>query len=119
PGPLSRHHISSPRWPLRGVPLGVLPRRWRPSRRMTQSDLALAADSSTRHLSYLETGRSQPSREMILRLSEHLGIPLRDQNTLLLAAGFAPAFHESSLAELASAPPAIEQIPKPPNPYPA
>ena len=86
---------------------------------MTQSDLALAADSSTRHLSYLETGRSQPSRDMILRLSEHLGIPLRDQNTLLLAAGFAPVFEERSLAELASARVAIEQILKAHKPYPA
>ena len=87
---------------------------------MTQSDLALVADSSTRHLSYLETGRSQPSRDMILRLSEHLGIPLRAQNTLLLAAGFAPAFEERSLAELASARVAIEQILKAhkPNPTP-
>jgi transcriptional regulator with XRE-family HTH domain len=101
------------------VPFGVLLRRWRTSRRMTQSDLALAANSSTRHLSYLETGRSQPSRDMILRLSEHLGIPLRDQNTLLLAAGFAPAFEERSLAELASARVAIEQILKAHRPYPA
>jgi len=101
------------------VPFGVLLRRWRTMRRMTQSDLALAADSSTRHLSYLETGRSQPSREMILRITEHLEIPLRDQNTLLLAAGFAPAFHESSLAELASARAAIEQILKAHKPYPA
>jgi transcriptional regulator with XRE-family HTH domain len=101
------------------VPFGVLLRRWRTMRRMTQSNLALAADSSTRHLSYLETGRSQPSREMILRLAEHLEIPLRDQNTLLLAAGFAPAFAESSLAELASARQAIEQILNAHKPYPA
>ena len=86
---------------------------------MTQSDLALVADSSTRHLSYLETGRSQPSRDMIMRLSEHLGIPLRAQNTLLLAAGFAPAFEERSFAELASARVAIEQILKAHKPYPA
>jgi transcriptional regulator with XRE-family HTH domain len=101
------------------VPFGVLLRRWRTTRRMTQSELALAADSSTRHLSCLETGRSQPSREMVLRLSEHLGIPLRDQNNLLLSAGFAPAFHESSLAELASARQAIEQILQAHKPYPA
>src|SRR5499427_7648063 len=85
------------------VPFGVLLRRWRTSRRMTQSELALAADSSTRHLSYLETGRSQPSREMIVRLAERLGIPLRDQNTLLLA----------------SARQAIEQILNAHKPYPA
>jgi len=101
------------------VPFGVLLRRWRLRRRMTQTDLALAADSSTRHLSYLETGRSQPSREMVLRLCEHLDVPLRDQNALLLAAGFAPAFHERSLEELASARVAIDRILRAHMPYPA
>jgi transcriptional regulator with XRE-family HTH domain len=98
---------------------GVLLRRWRQSRRMTQEGLALAANSSTRHLSCLETGRAQPSREMILRLAEHLQIPLRDQNTLLLAAGFAPAFHERSLAELEAAKLAIDKILQAHKPYPA
>jgi len=92
------------------LPFGVLLRRWRQRRRMSQADLAHAADSSTRHLSYLETGRSHPSRDMIVRLAEHLEVPLRDQNGLLLAAGFAPAFGERSLAELASARGAMEQI---------
>jgi transcriptional regulator with XRE-family HTH domain len=101
------------------VPFGVLLRRWRLRRRMTQTDLALAANSSTRHLSYLETGRSQPSREMVLRLCEHLEVPLRDQNALLLAAGFAPAFHERSLEELASARVAIDRILRAHMPYPA
>jgi transcriptional regulator with XRE-family HTH domain len=101
------------------LPFGVLLRRWRVSRRMTQTDLALAADSSTRHLSCLETGRAQPSREMILRLAEHLEVPLRDRNTLLLAAGFAPAFQERSLAELAAARRAIEQVLQAHKPYPA
>ncbi len=86
---------------------------------MTQADLALAANSSTRHLSCLETGRAQPSRDMVLRLAEHLEIPLRDRNTLLLAAGFAPAFQERSLAELASARLAIEQVLQAHKPYPA
>jgi transcriptional regulator with XRE-family HTH domain len=86
---------------------------------MTQENLALTAGSSTRHLSCLETGRSQPSREMILRLAEHLEIPLREQNTLLLAAGYAPAFHERSLAELESARLAIDQILQAHKPYPA
>src|ERR1700679_3939680 len=72
------------------LPFGVLLRRWRERRRMTQADLAYAAESSTRHLSCLETGKAQPSREMIARLAEYLEIPLRDQNSLLLAAGFAP-----------------------------
>jgi transcriptional regulator with XRE-family HTH domain len=101
------------------LPFGVLLRRWRVSRRMTQAELALAANSSTRHLSYLETGRSQPSREMILRLAEHLEVSLRDQNTLLLAAGFAPAFRERPLAELASARLAIDQVLQAHKPYPA
>jgi len=86
---------------------------------MTQTDLALAANSSTRHLSCLETGRSQPSRDMVLRLCEHLEVPLRDQNTLLLAAGFAPAYQERSLADLASARIAIDRILRAHMPYPA
>ena len=101
------------------APFGTLLRRWREQRRLTQSDLALAADSSTRHLSYLETGRSQPSREMIMRLSEYLQVPLRERNLLLLAAGFAPAFQERSLAELEVAKSAIDRILKAHLPYPA
>ncbi|HEV2677644.1 MAG TPA: helix-turn-helix transcriptional regulator [Aliidongia sp.] len=101
------------------VPFGVLLRRWRERRRMTQADLALGAESSTRHLSCLETGRSQPSREMVLHLADHLEIPLRDQNMLLLAAGYAPAFQERPLAELESARIAIGQILQAHKPYPA
>ncbi|MGP0089735.1 MAG: helix-turn-helix domain-containing protein [Xanthobacteraceae bacterium] len=101
------------------LPFGVLIRRWRQRRRMTQMDLASAADSSTRHLSYLETGRAQPSREMVLRLAERLDVPLRERNALLLAAGFAPAFQERPLAELTSARQAIEQILQAHRPYPA
>jgi transcriptional regulator with XRE-family HTH domain len=86
---------------------------------MSQADLALAADSSTRHLSYLETGRSQPSREMVIRLAEQLAVPLRDQNALLLAAGLAPAFEERPLAELGAARLAIEQVLQAHKPYPA
>src|SRR5882672_11526805 len=101
------------------LPFGVLLRRWRERRRMTQTDLALAARSSTRHLSCLETGKSQPSREMIARLAECLGIPLRDQNALLLAAGFAPAFKERSLAELEAAKAAVDSVLQAHRPYPA
>ena len=101
------------------LPFGVLLRRWRERRRMTQADLALAAKSSTRHLSCLETGRSQPSREMIARLAEYLDIPLRDQNSLLLAAGFAPAFKERSLAALEAAKSAIDRVLQAHKPYPA
>ena len=86
---------------------------------MTQADLAFAAESSTRHLSCLETGKSQPSREMVARLAEYLEIPLRDRNTLLLAAGFAPAFQERSLAALDAAKGAIDRILKAHKPYPA
>jgi transcriptional regulator with XRE-family HTH domain len=62
-------------------------------------DLALEAEISTRHLSFLETGRARPSREMVLHLSEQLEIPLRERNVLLMAAGFAPIFPETSLAD--------------------
>jgi transcriptional regulator with XRE-family HTH domain len=103
----------------RQFPFGVLLRRWRERRRMTQMDLAEAANSSTRHLSCLETGQAQPSREMVLRLSACLEIPLRGQNALLQAAGFAAAFQERSLVELAAARRAIEQILEAHKPYPA
>src|SRR6266850_5991297 len=101
------------------LPFGILLRRWRERRRMTQADLAYAAGSSTRHLSCLETGKSQPSREMITRLAEYLDIPLRDQNMLLLAAGFAPAFQERGLAELEAARNAIDSVLSAHKPYPA
>ena len=86
---------------------------------MTQIDLALAANSSTRHLSCLETGRAQPSREIIRRLADCLDIPLRQQNALLLAAGFAPAFAERSLADLEAAKCALDRVLKAHLPYPA
>lgn len=98
---------------------GVLLRRWREQRRLTQSELALSANSSTRHLSCLETGRAQPSRAMIHRLTELLAVPLRERNQLLLAAGFAPAFQESSLEELKAARQAMERILSAHRPYPA
>ena len=79
----------------------------------------MAADSPTQHLSYLETGRAQPSREMVMRLAEHLEVPLRERNTLLLSAGFAPAFQERSLTELKSACLAIAQVLQTHKPYPA
>ena len=79
------------------APLGALLRDWRQRRRMSQLDLALEAGVSARHLSFLETGRSKPSREMVLHLAEELDVPLRERNRLLLAAGFAPAFDERPL----------------------
>lgn len=78
-------------------PVGELLRDWRERRRLSQLDLSNSVEVSTRHLSYLETGRSKPSRTMVLRLAEHLDVPLRDRNQLLLAAGFAPVYSEASL----------------------
>ncbi|GAA1929233.1 helix-turn-helix domain-containing protein [Nocardioides marmoribigeumensis] len=78
-------------------PVGSLLREWRERRRLSQLDLALQAEVSTRHLSYLETGRSRPTAQMILRLSEHLDVPLRERNQLLLAGGFAPAYPENAV----------------------
>ena len=86
------------------LPFGVLLRRWRERRRLTQADLAFSAESSTRHLSCLETGKAQPSREMIGRLAELLEAPLRDRNGLFLAAGFAPPFPVSTGTQPATAP---------------
>ena len=77
--------------------IGELLREWRQRRRLSQLDLAGDADVSTRHLSYLETGRAQPSREMVLRLAERLDVPLRERNGLLTAAGYAPLYRERPL----------------------
>jgi transcriptional regulator with XRE-family HTH domain len=79
------------------VPLGTLLKDWRRRRRLSQLDLALEAGVSARHLSFVETGRSKPSREMVLHLAEQLEVPLRDRNQLLLAAGYAPAYGERPL----------------------
>lgn len=75
-------------------PVGTMLRAWRERRRLSQMALALDAGVSSRHLSFVETGKAQPSREMVLRLAEHLGVPPRERNALLLAAGFAPAYPE-------------------------
>ncbi len=80
-------------------PVGQLLQNWRKRRRLSQLDLALTAEVSPKHVSFLETGRSQPSRDMLLHLANHLQIPLREQNSLLLAAGFAPAFRETQLSD--------------------
>ena len=76
---------------------GDLLRAWRQRRHLSQLELANQVDVSTRHLSFVETGRAKPSREMVLHLAEHLDVPLRDRNQLLLSAGFAPVYPESSL----------------------
>ena len=77
--------------------VGHLLRDWRATRRMSQLELSVQAGVSARHLSFVETGRARPTRDMILRLAGELGVPLRSQNELLLAGGFAPAFAESDL----------------------
>jgi transcriptional regulator with XRE-family HTH domain len=82
---------------LQDQTVGTMLRDWRRRRHLSQLDLACDADISSRHLSFLETGRSQPSREMILHLAEQLDIPLRERNALLLAAGYAPVFKERPL----------------------
>src|SRR6202035_2051700 len=77
--------------------VGPLLRRWREARHLSQLDLALDAEVSARHISFLETGRAEPSREMLLMLSNVLDVPLRERNFLLLAAGYAPVYGETSL----------------------
>lgn len=102
-------------------PVGEHLRDWRMRRRLSQMDLALEAEISTRHLSFLETGRARPSREMVLHLAEQLEIPLRERNVILVAAGFAPMFAERSLEapELAAARRAVDIILAAHEPYPA
>ncbi|MEV7124790.1 helix-turn-helix transcriptional regulator [Streptomyces sp. NPDC093260] len=80
-----------------GQGVGPLLRAWRERRRVSQLELALRADSSARHISFIETGRSRPSEEMVLRLAEHLDVPVRERNALLLAAGYAPHYPETPL----------------------
>jgi transcriptional regulator with XRE-family HTH domain len=101
--------------------VGPLLREWRERRRLTQFDLGLEAGISARHLSFVETGRSKPGREMLLKVAERLEIPFRDRNQLLLAAGHAPAFPERPLEDPALAPvrAALERILEAHDPYPA
>src|SRR3954466_11676778 len=86
------------------ISVGHLIREWRTRRRMSQLDLAGEAEISQRHLSFLESGRAAPSRDMVIRLSERLDIPLRQRNRLLLSAGFAPSYGESRLDDASFAP---------------
>lgn len=102
-------------------PVGQLLRTWRQRRRLSQLDLALDAEISPRHLSFVETGRSTPSRETLLRLARRLAVPLREQNVLLLAAGYAPVFSERSLEapEMEAARRAVDLVLKGHEPAPA
>lgn len=96
-------------------------RQWRQRRHLSQLDLAGEAEVSTRHLSFVETGRAAPSRDMVLRLAERLDVPLRERNVLLVAAGFAPAFPQRALDDpaLSSARQAIDQVLEAHEPNPA
>ncbi|HUK91780.1 MAG TPA: helix-turn-helix transcriptional regulator [Blastocatellia bacterium] len=104
--------------PAEGV--GNLLRNWRMRRRLSQLELACQAQISTRHLSFVETGRAQPSREMILRIADGLEIPLRDRNVLLVRAGYAAMFPERQLSapELEAALEAVDMVLKGHEPYP-
>jgi transcriptional regulator with XRE-family HTH domain len=103
------------------APIGHLLREWRQRRRLSQLDFATEAEISSKHLSFLETGRSQPSREMLLRLAEILEVPLRERNAMLVSAGFAPMFAERTLDDpaLQAARDAVDLVLKGHEPYPA
>ncbi|MBL5979862.1 MULTISPECIES: helix-turn-helix domain-containing protein [Comamonas] len=117
--PSSFHAAHMP--PGARAPFGEHLRHWRQHRRLSQQGLALEAEISTRHLSYVETGRAQPSREMVLRLAERLSVPLRERNALLVAAGFAPMYQARPLdhPDLAAARQAVELVLKGHEPSPA
>jgi transcriptional regulator with XRE-family HTH domain len=101
--------------------VGPLLRDWRQRRRLSQLELALEAGVSARHVSFIETGRSRPSPEMVLHLAERLEVPLRERNHLLLAAGYAPSFDQRDLDDPDMAPVtrAMQQILDGHEPYPA
>jgi len=107
--------------PVPAPVIGPLLRDWRQRRRLSQLDLACEADISTRHLSFVETGRARPSRGMLMRLLDLLDIPLRERNALLLAAGFAPAYADGNLLApaMAAARAAMQMVLKGHEPYPA
>lgn len=101
--------------------VGALLRDWRRRRRLSQLDLALDAGVSARHLSFLETGRSRPSSDMVLHLAEQLEVPLRERNQMLLAAGYAPVYGQRTLddPEMQPVREAIELVLRAHEPYPA
>jgi transcriptional regulator with XRE-family HTH domain len=102
-------------------PVGVLLREWRERRRLSQLELSIRAEISTRHLSFVETGRSRPTPAMIVKLTEHLDVPLRERNKLLLAGGYAPRYaqHDLDAPELASVRSALRLVLVGHEPYPA
>jgi transcriptional regulator with XRE-family HTH domain len=112
---VSQPHAGEP------VPVGKLLRSWRERRMVSQLELALRAEVSARHLSFVETGRSRPTSEMILRLAHQLNVPLRERNVLLLSGGYAPAFPVNQLADppMRAVHEAIEHVLRAHEPYPA
>lgn len=117
PAPATPHHRARP------VPasFGQHLRSWRQRRHLSQQGLAQEADISARHLSFVETGRAEPSREMVLRLAARLEVPLRERNTLLMAAGYAPMYRERALddPDLAAARAAVDLVLRGHEPFPA
>jgi transcriptional regulator with XRE-family HTH domain len=103
------------------APIGQLVRAWREQRRMSQLGLASEANISQKHLSFIESGRAAPSRDMILHLADHLDIPLRERNALLLSAGFAPVYRERAINDpaLVRARATVERLLKAHEPFPA
>jgi transcriptional regulator with XRE-family HTH domain len=120
---MKTQHAALRKAPLnsRSAGFGEHLRAWRQRRRLSQLDLAAEADISTRHLSYVETGRANPSREMVLRLTARLEVPLRERNAFLVAAGYAPMYRETRLDEpaMAAAKQAVEMILSSHEPFPA
>lgn len=117
----SCHRLAIATAPMPNAPVGVLLREWRAARRLSQLDLALDVGVSARHLSCVETGKAQPSRDMVARLADTLDMPLRERNALLIAAGYAPKYRETGLGtpELAQVRRAIEFVLEQQEPYPA
>jgi transcriptional regulator with XRE-family HTH domain len=103
------------------APVGKLLRGWRERRRLSQLDLALRTGVSARHLSFIETGRSRPTSEMIIRLAQQLDVPLRERNVLLLSGGYAPAYPDNGLAgpPMSAVHDAIEHVLRAHEPFPA
>jgi transcriptional regulator with XRE-family HTH domain len=107
--------------PAHQNPFGGLLREWRQTRHVSQLELSSVSGVSTRHLSFIETGRAKPSRDMVLRLAQELDVPLREQNTLLVAAGYAPEYTERALdaPEMTPVRTAIDLVLEGHQPYPA
>jgi transcriptional regulator with XRE-family HTH domain len=118
---MNAHAATARAEPSKSARIGDHLREWRQRRHLSQLDLALDADVSARHLSFVETGRAAPSRDMVLKLAERLAVPLRERNVLLVAAGFAPAFPQRSLDDpaLKSARAAIDLVLRAHEPNPA